>query len=285
MARQECSALLAAAMSASSNRSAHAARQIALAVSNGTLSERDLARADVVRVLSSLLRKTQDQVSEAASALAIVCRDRPALQGKALQYGCVTLLCGLLKAPLKASIASAAALCSICSECFPAQDEARAAGALLVLPPLLLSPSYELVAAAAQAIAAIVVLNSRGQESAFSSGGFANCAVVACLRPPIHNIATSSAACAAAATSAVSALAFSSPVAPTLFTPKSMDSTWDSRCAWALFAAGCIAFDMKPAQTLGCKFGCVHVAVSLLDSESGDVQRYRRYFCLYITAV
>lgn len=273
MALQECSALLAAAVSASSNRSAHAVRQIALAISNGTFSERDLVKAGVVRVLCGLLRKTQDQVAEAASALAIACRDRPALQEQALQNKCVPLLCGLLKAPPKVSIPSAAALCSICAEYFPAQDEARAAGAHLVLPPLLLSPSFDLVAAAAQTIASIVTLNIRGQESLFSSGGFAHCAVVACLRPPINNVSTSSSACAAAAKSAVASLASSSPVPSALFAPKPMDSTWDSRCAWALLASGCIAFDMKPAQILGSKFGCVHVAISFLDSDNGDIRR------------
>jgi hypothetical protein len=40
-----------------------------------------------------------------------------------------------------------------------------------------------------------------------------------------------------------------------------------------LFAAGCIAFGLRSAQTLGRSFGCVHVAVSLLDSDNGDVQR------------
>jgi hypothetical protein len=273
MALQEVSALLAAMASASSNRSAHAARQMALAVSLGNMSERDLLKADAVKVLCGMLRKTQEQVAEAASALAIICRDRPKLQDKAVRHGCVTLLCGLLKAPTKVSIMSTAALCSICSECAPAQDEARAAGALLVLPPLLLSPSFELVAAAAQAIAAIVTVNTRGQESGFSSGGFAHCAVVACIRPPINNVSTSSAACAAAATAAVASLPFAPPSAPALFTPKSMDSTWDTRCAWALFAAGCIAFDLRSAQVLSRKFGCIHVAVSLLDSDTGDVQR------------
>jgi hypothetical protein len=273
MSLQECSALLTAAASASGNRSAHAVRQIALAVSNGSFSERDVVKAGVIRVLCELLRKTQNQVAEAASAIAFICRDRPVLQRKAIQNGCVTLLCGLLKAPLKVSLPSAAALCSICSECAAAQDEARAAGALLVLPSLLLSPSFELVAAAAQAIAAIVSLNTRAQESIFSSGGYAHCAVVACLRPPTNNVSTSSSACAAAATSAVASLSFASPVPPVLFSPKSMDSSWDSRCAWALLASGCIAFDMKPAQALGRKFGCVHVAVSFLDSENGDVRR------------
>jgi hypothetical protein len=273
MALQECCALIASAVSASGNRSAHAVRQIALAVSNGFFSERELVKADVVRVLCGLLRKTQDQIAEAASALAIICRDRPMLQDRALQNGCVSLLCGLLKAPPKVSIPSAAALCSICSECIPAQDEARAAGALHVLPPLLLSTSFELVAAASQAIVAIVTLNKRAQEYVFNSGGFAHCAVIACLRPPINNLSTSSSACAAAATSAVASLAFSTPTPPALFVPKSMDSTWDSRCAWALLASSCIAFDLKPAQTLGSKFGCVHVAVSFLDSENGDVRR------------
>lgn len=273
MALQQCSALTAAMTSASSNRSAHAARQMALAVSLGTMSELDLLKAHVVEVLCGMLRKTQEQVAEAASALAVICRDRPRLQDKAVQHGCVTLLCGLLKAPPKVSISSAAALCSICSECTPAQDEARVAGALLVLPPLLLSPSFELVAAAAQAIAAVVTVNSRAQESGFSSGGFAHCAVVACIRPPINNVSTSSASCAAAATAAVASLPFSPPATAALFAPKSMDSMWHARCAWALLAAACIAFDLRAAQTLGRNFGCIHVAVSLLDSENGDVRR------------
>lgn len=273
MTLKECSALLAAIASASSNRSAHAARQLALVVSLGSLSELDLLKADVVPILCGLLRKTQDQVAEAASALAVVCRDRPSLQDKAVRHGCVALLCGLLKAAPKVSIPSAAALCSICSECTPAQDEARVAGALLVLPPLLLSPSFELVAAAAQAIAAIVTVNVRGQESCFSSSGFAHCAVVACIRPPLNNVSTSSAACAAAATTAVASLPFSPPAPPALFTPKSTDSVWNARCAWALFASGCIAFDLRSAQTLSSSFGCMHVAVSLLDSEDGDVRR------------
>jgi hypothetical protein len=270
---QEFSAFLAAAASASSNRSAHAARQIALTVSVGGVTERALLKADAVQILCGLLRKTQEQVAEAASALAVVCRDRPLLQDKAVKDGCITLLSGLLKAPPKVSIPSAAALSSICSECAPAQDEARTAGALIVLPPLLLSPSFELVAAAAQAIAAIVTVNSRAQESCYSSGGFAHCAVVACIRPPSNNLSTSSAACAAAATAAVASLPFSAPVPPALFTPKSIDSTWDARCAWALFASGCIAFDLKPAQTLGSSFGCIHIAVSLLDSDNGDIRR------------
>ena len=74
-------------------------------------------------------------------------------------------------------------------------------------------------------------------------------------------------------TAAVASLSFAFPAAPALFVPQSIDSTWDSRCAWALFAAGCIAFGLRSAQALGRSFGCVHVAISLLDSDNGDVQR------------
>lgn len=185
MALQQCSDLIAAMASASSNRSARAARQMALAVSLGTVSESDLSKANVVQVLCSMLRKTQEQVAEAASALAVICRDRPRLQDKAVRHGCITLLCGLLKAPPKVSISSAAALCSICSECAAAQEEARTAGALLVLPPLLLSPSFELVAAAAQAVAAIVTLNIRG-DFCKSLGSYKNEAFINSFKAGSH---------------------------------------------------------------------------------------------------
>jgi hypothetical protein len=274
MALQNMTALLSALASASSNRSAHAARQIALSVSLGSFTERELLKGDVLQSLCNLLRKTQDQAAEAAAALAVICRDRPSLQDKAAEHGCVPLLCGLLKLAPKLSIPAAAALCSICSECAAAQEEARTAGALIVLPPLLLSSSFELVAAASQAIAAVVMGNCRAQQLCFTSGGFAQCAAVACLRPPANSASTSSAACAAAAAAAAHDIRLSTrPVLSALFSPKSIDCIWDARCAWALYASGCIAFVLRPAQNLGSRFGCIHAAVSLLDSDSGDVRR------------